>query len=1096
MKSNFNSVICLFALCATLWLASTPLLNAQTDSPPAQIPVDSTTIRQVDSLLQVVFTLSSNREFDRALQLLEHLQPIIAEKIGHQSVQYAAWLLRRGRISIIKGEIKDAEKGLLEAENIHIRYLKETQDEYSAVLYALGAFVYYRTNDSLCESYLMRTKAVLEKTDKRKQVIYSRVLGALGNFYSFTGQLDQAEAIMLESINAIEAMKGKENADYTLALDNLSLIYTKKNQFQKAIDILQESCAIKAKTLGVGHPDYANSVSLLGLNYTEIGAFEQAEPLYQKALSIVEAAYGQNTLQYAQNLESVAIFYITALDDAEKAEQFLLTARDITRNLPDGNTRPAYFNVTKNLASLYLEMGEFKKSESLYEEVQTFAAAVGTNNYDYVLLRINMGILYNRQQRYEAAEQVCQEVLAIEKKRTGTETQLYAQTCLVLGNSYSGQGAYAEAEKVLQESVDILARIVSKENLLYGESLTSLAEACQNLGQYDRAEQYYREVLQLQEKTIGKQHSNYLFTLQGLARLHDKRGKQSEAATYWLAYNQLARQLIEKSTSYMSEQQMLDYIKTFEAGIDAFHRFAQQHPTPQFCALTFDNSLLFNGLLLENARRISTEANRADSLTRTAYARWQNTRRYLAVQYAKPLMDRKRVAETEEEAQKLEKELTQRLTAFDGVRQAPRWQEVQKALRPNEAALEYVYYRTEFGDGVKYAALVLLPGTGAPTFVPLFEEREITALFKNKGARKSDYVNTLYANPAQTTGPQKNLYQAIWQPLETALAGAKTVYFSPTGLLHRLNFNAIMTKDGKPLGYLLNLVQLGSTRQIALPPPTTNSAPSSEAILFGGINYEPDTLNNPPIEVKSPVKPDYAGTRGGLSFEGADSTLRGGTWAYLPWTDKEVRSLQVILKQAGLRPILNRGSEASEEAFKSIGVGGASPRVLHLATHGFFFPDPQRLPEASPGEPAFKRAEHPMIRSGLILAGGNYAWKTGKPFRPNQEDGIITAYEISQMDLSNTELVVLSACETGLGDIEGNEGVYGLQRAFKIAGAKYIVMSLWQVPDAQTQELMTAFYTNWLSQKMAIPEAFRAAQKAMQEKYEHPFFWAGFILLS
>jgi CHAT domain-containing protein len=136
-----------------------------------------------------------------------------------------------------------------------------------------------------------------------------------------------------------------------------------------------------------------------------------------------------------------------------------------------------------------------------------------------------------------------------------------------------------------------------------------------------------------------------------------------------------------------------------------------------------------------------------------------------------------------------------------------------------------------------------------------------------------------------------------------------------------------------------------------------------------------------------------------------------------------------------------------------------------------------------------------MIRSGLILAGGNYAWNTGKPYREDMEDGILTAYEISQMNLSSTELVVLSACETGLGDIQGNEGVYGLQRAFKIAGAKYLIMSLWQVPDYQTQELMTTFYSKWLEGRMAIPEAFRAAQKEMREKYRNPYFWAGFVLV-
>ena len=136
-----------------------------------------------------------------------------------------------------------------------------------------------------------------------------------------------------------------------------------------------------------------------------------------------------------------------------------------------------------------------------------------------------------------------------------------------------------------------------------------------------------------------------------------------------------------------------------------------------------------------------------------------------------------------------------------------------------------------------------------------------------------------------------------------------------------------------------------------------------------------------------------------------------------------------------------------------------------------------------------------MIRSGLILAGGNYAWKNGKPFKEGMEDGILTAYEISQMNLSNTELVVLSACETGLGDIQGNEGVYGLQRAFKIAGAKYLIMSLWQVPDKQTSLLMTTFYKKWLEDKMTIPDAFHAAQKELREIGLDPYQWAGFVLV-
>ncbi len=168
-----------------------------------------------------------------------------------------------------------------------------------------------------------------------------------------------------------------------------------------------------------------------------------------------------------------------------------------------------------------------------------------------------------------------------------------------------------------------------------------------------------------------------------------------------------------------------------------------------------------------------------------------------------------------------------------------------------------------------------------------------------------------------------------------------------------------------------------------------------------------------------------------------------------------------------------------------------SPSTIHLATHGYFFPDQEGEGQESTDRNA---QEPPMVRSGLLLAGANKAWKEGVQI-PGFEDGILTAFEISQLNLTNTELVVLSACETGLGDIQGSEGVFGLQRAFKMAGVRYLIMSLWQVPDFQTQDLMTTFYAKWLEQGLPIPEAFRAAQLEMRDKYQSPYFWAGFVLV-
>jgi CHAT domain-containing protein len=217
-------------------------------------------------------------------------------------------------------------------------------------------------------------------------------------------------------------------------------------------------------------------------------------------------------------------------------------------------------------------------------------------------------------------------------------------------------------------------------------------------------------------------------------------------------------------------------------------------------------------------------------------------------------------------------------------------------------------------------------------------------------------------------------------------------------------------------------------------------------------------------------------------------------WPPLPGTKQEINSIDFIFRQAGIHNALFTDSFATEQIFKS--QNGKSAELLHIATHGFFFPaqassnpinkDDSQLPDLS------SLLQNSMIRSGLVLAGGNKAW-TGNLQTEYGEDGILTAYEIAQMDLSNTNLVVLSACETALGDIAGDEGVIGLQRAFRIAGVKQLMLSLWQVPDKETIELMVKFYSN-LFAGQPTAEALRNAQLKMNEKYP-PFYWAGFILV-
>jgi len=289
------------------------------------------------------------------------------------------------------------------------------------------------------------------------------------------------------------------------------------------------------------------------------------------------------------------------------------------------------------------------------------------------------------------------------------------------------------------------------------------------------------------------------------------------------------------------------------------------------------------------------------------------------------------------------------------------------------------------------------------------------------------------------------------------------------------------------LGEKYNMQQMSTTRNVA----NTSGEPDKNSIaLFGGIDYD-----FKPVGKDSISNPDYDFHKPDLS-----TANRGGTEYFpsLEETKKEIEQIQKQFEANKSQTTSITGEQATEEVFKSL--SGKSPKILHISTHGFFFPDLEKKKEENrmmsleEDKSVFKISENPLLRSGLIMAHGNYAWQKGSnPYE--KEDGILTAYEIANLNLSNTDLVVLSACETGLGEVKGSEGVFGLQRAFKMAGVDYLMMSLWKVPDKETKEFMQTFYSNWLG-GMKIRDAFRDTQLTMSKAYPNDLYkWAAFVLV-
>jgi CHAT domain-containing protein len=461
--------------------------------------------------------------------------------------------------------------------------------------------------------------------------------------------------------------------------------------------------------------------------------------------------------------------------------------------------------------------------------------------------------------------------------------------------------------------------------------------------------------------------------------------------------------------------------------------------------------------------------------------------------------DRHWIETLETRADSLDKALTVSSSAYKDLKAdiAMKWQDVRNVLQPGEAAIEFVHFRLFGKDGwtdtTFYCALILKKGAEAPIWIPLFEEKQLQALTKRErgrndgGKEEQDFVYRLYSGQKGV-----DLYELIWLPLEKELEGVRTVYYSPSGMLHQIAFAALPqeTNGRIRLQNKYDLYLVSSTREIKRLKKETPGFPQGMAAVYGGLYYDVEKDAMIAEARKNATQADEK-----MLFAANDVTRGGSSWAFLPGSLTEVEQICKQLENKQIPYNFYTKTSGNEESFKAL--SGTPAGIIHLATHGFFLEDIEKednreIVQRLGGENR-KVFENPLLRSGLVLSGGNRVWK-GEDVIEDIEDGILTADEVAKMNLIKTQLVIMSACETGLGEAKNSEGVFGLQRAFKLAGVETLIMSLWMVSDDATYKLMTTFYELWLSGKTKH-EAFTEAQRQLREEKKQPFFWGAFVML-
>ncbi len=876
--------------------------------------------------------------------------------------------------------------------------------------------------------------------------------------YANTGQFEKSISRCIIALEKIEKEYGKEHPQYASFLNHMAVSYFKIGQFEKAISCYINASEIMEKELGKDNRYYVNIIGNLASTYQALGQYEKAIPLFNEALMIYEETVGKENSTYGIMLA--------------------------------------------NLANMYVRMGQLEKAVSFYQEaLEIIDKTYGATHEKYGIILGLLAGVYQDMGSYDIALRKHLEALVIVEKALGKKHPEYGIRLSDIGTLYLAIKDYEKSLSFFEEALKITKNAVGKTHQ-YSRISNNLGVAYLNTEEYTKADSIFLETLKINEAIFGKEYPELDRTFTYLGHVNENKDSLHLTTHYYQLANQYIYDRIANTFAHFSEYEQINLINTVKKTFQTIPSFSIRHPEyNELIELNFDNTLLLKDLILNNRKAVFESLRKSkDSMLIHIFREWENTNKLLIKQYSLPLKDR--VANFDSlvnEANKLESGLARQSKSFQESRELVNWKQIQKELTKNDAIIEFTHFRyfenPNWTDSIFYAAMVLRSEYESPKFILLFEEKELENLLLDTESSKEDYLSKIYSSrgvvPRKEKSQTKSLYSLIWEPLDSLLTGAENVYYSPTGLLHRISFPALSMKKKKYLSEKHQIHYLSNSRKLAFQKERIPIAPES-LVLYGGIHYDSDSSAiasaNQAFEKQKSVfnLNDYS-----ISGRG-DQEIN---WQYLPGTEKELNKIKNLFDANNISATSIKGYQATEESFKTIGEDKPSPSILHIATHGFFFPDLKKDKEnLALGGSGFRFSENPLIRSGLIMAGANQAWQ-GKPIPDGIEDGILTAYEISNMNLSNTKLVVLSACETGLGDIKGSEGVFGLQRAFKMAGVDNIIMSLWQVPDEQTGELMEKFYSFWLNDELTIREAFQNAQKEMQTKYKDPYYWAGFVLI-
>jgi CHAT domain-containing protein/Tfp pilus assembly protein PilF len=946
-------------------------------------------------------------------------------------------------------------------------------------LNTLGGLHARSGNFSSAESAHQRALAIREKVLGPEHPDTARSLSNLGALYLNTGAYAQAETFYERALAIEEKAYGTEHFETSVEMIGLADVYSKTAAYERAESLYQRALAINDRLADAKPELLAKLLNRFGALYYQMGAYARAKPLCQRALVIAEKTFGPEHTEVAWPLGCLAIL---AFATGEYVEAEALSRRSLAiQEKTLGSEHPNIAKVLNSLGTLYLRTGAYAQAEAMFRRALAIVEKMPVAEPSTKAHALhNLAIMYLEMGSPVSAEPVLRQALSIAESALGAEHPFTASIVANLGVSHLKMGAYDRAKPLLKRALALAEDVEGgPDRSDTADAIHSLATLYSDTGAHLDAMRLYQRAVAIYEKKLGAEHPRTGQALKSLAVAHWARSERQRALSLLERVQRIRTQNTERFLVAGSESRKRDYLRALTEDTFTEVSFAMSTPGTAATELGVTSVLQYKGRVLDamsgsvaRLRRSVAPADQAllDQLEDVAGQFSALTYRQGGTLSAEQYRGRLTTLATRR--QQLETELASRSQTFRREVTPVTLANIRQAIPANAVLVEWFRY-TPFNPTLKssqapaaprYVAYILKRDR-APSAVDMGPAQPIEALAQR--------LRLALGNAASSDVKQHaaKLSDQLLAPLRSHFQGVEHILFSPDGELNLVPMAALVDESNVYLAERFNVSYLTSGRdllRLAAP-----AATFADAIVVANPAYGRASATTPPgAALQSQRSLDL--DRGGLTFR----PLAG--------TALEAQGLQDLLKLDPARVLLQ--TEATEQNVKRL----KAPTILHIASHGFFLSDQQLTQELRRQHKVVETLaiENPLLRSGIALAGANER-RSG-----DSDDGILTALEAAQLDLSATQLVVMSACDSGVGEIQNGEGVYGLRRALALAGAQTQLTSLWKIPDDATRELMVNYYRRLL-QGEGRSAALRSVQRQMinDARLSHPYYWASFLAI-